>query len=210
MPVPHSIAARRSKPVVSVSIFANARLPTRRGEYEIVSFTDELGKTLDDVAVIRGDVVGKSDVTTRIHSECLTGDVFGSVRCDCRDQLELALDRLLVSDCGVILYMRQEGRGIGIAHKVRAYELQERGLDTVDANHHLGFDDDLRDYSIAAAMIRALRIKSLVLHTNNLLKVEGMRAHGITVTRREPIITPPREENADYLSTKRSKSGHLL
>jgi GTP cyclohydrolase II len=165
---------------------------------------------LDDIALVRGDLEGGCDVDTRLHSECLTGDVFGSLRCDCRDQLELALGRVARLELGVILYMRQEGRGIGIAEKIKSYQLQERGLDTVDANRHLGFDDDLRDYSIAAAMLQRLGVTSVVLHTNNLLKIEGLKSNGVVVTRREPIIAPAREENSRYLSTKRDRSGHLL
>ena len=191
-------------------MFARARLPSRHGDFEIVSFIDEAGRTIDDVAVVRGELGGAAEVATRIHSECLTGDVFGSFRCDCRDQLELAMARIAGSDTGIILYLRQEGRGIGIAQKVRAYQLQQVGLDTVEANLHLGFDDDLRDYSVAAAMLHALGVGSVVLHTNNLRKIEGLRAGGVEVHHREAIIAPSREQNAGYLATKRDKSGHLL
>ena len=191
-------------------MFARARLPSRHGDFEIVSFIDEAGRTIDDVAVVRGELGGAAEVATRIHSECLTGDVFGSFRCDCRDQLELAMARIAGSDTGIILYLRQEGRGIGIAQKVRAYQLQQVGLDTVEANLHLGFDDDLRDYSVAAAMLHALGVSSVVLHTNNLRKIEGLRAGGVEVHHREAIIAPSREQNAGYLATKRDKSGHLL
>ena len=210
MPVPHSLSFRAPKVLRAVKVFAQARLPSRHGDFEIVSFIDEAGRTLDDVAVIRGALHGAAEVPARVHSECLTGDVFGSHRCDCRDQLELALARIAGAETGVILYLRQEGRGIGIAQKVRAYQLQERGLDTVEANLHLGFDDDLRDYSVAAAMLHALGVASIVLHTNNLRKIEGLRAGGVVVERREAIIAASREENAGYLATKRDKSGHLL
>jgi len=191
-------------------VFARAQLPSRHGDFEVVSFIDEAGRTLDDVAIVRGALLGAVEVPTRVHSECLTGDVFGSFRCDCRDQLELALSRIAGAETGVILYLRQEGRGIGIAQKVRAYELQEKGLDTVEANLHLGFDDDLRDYSVAAAMLHALGVTSIALHTNNLRKIEGLRAGGVEVARREAIIAATRQENAGYLATKRDKSGHLL
>ena len=210
MPVPHSLSVRAPKVLRGVAVFARARLPSRHGEFEIVSFLDEAGRTLDDVAIVRGELGGAAEVTTRIHSECLTGDVFGSFRCDCRDQLELAMTRIAASETGIILYLRQEGRGIGIAQKVRAYQLQQVGLDTVEANLHLGFDDDLRDYSVAAAMLHALGVSSVVLHTNNLRKIEGLRAGGVDVHRREAIIAPSREQNAGYLATKRDKSGHLL
>ncbi|MCA9637061.1 MAG: GTP cyclohydrolase II, partial [Myxococcales bacterium] len=189
---------------------ARAALPSRHGEFSIVSFTDERGRTLDDVAIVRGEVRGLEGVATRIHSECLTGDVFGSQRCDCRDQLELALERFAASDVGVILYMRQEGRGIGIANMVRAYELQEQGLDTVEANLHLGFDNDLRDYSGAAAMLRALGVVSVDLHTNNLEKIEGLQRFGVPVIQRVAIQSAPGEHNQRYLETKRDKCGHLL
>ncbi|MCB9703505.1 MAG: GTP cyclohydrolase II [Myxococcales bacterium] len=210
MPIPHSLGAVRPRSVRSVSIFARAALPSRHGEFSIVSFTDERGRTLDDVAIVRGEVRGLEGVATRIHSECLTGDVFGSQRCDCRDQLELALERFAASDVGVILYMRQEGRGIGIANKVRAYELQEQGLDTVEANLHLGFDNDLRDYSGAAAMLRALGVVSVDLHTNNLEKIEGLQRFGVPVIQRVAIQSAPGEHNQRYLETKRDKCGHLL
>lgn len=210
MPVPHFLSARAPKVLRSVQVFARARLPSRHGEFEIVSFIDEGGRTLDDVAIVRGELKGAAQVPTRVHSECLTGDVFGSFRCDCRDQLELALERIAGAETGIILYLRQEGRGIGIAQKVRAYQLQQVGLDTVEANLHMGFDDDLRDYSVAAAMLHALGVASVVLHTNNLRKIEGLRGGGIAVEKREAIIAPSREQNAGYLATKRDKSGHLL
>jgi GTP cyclohydrolase II len=210
MPVPHFLSARAPKVLRSVQVFARARLPSRHGEFEIVSFIDEGGRTLDDVAIVRGELKGAVEVPTRVHSECLTGDVFGSFRCDCRDQLELALERIAGAETGIILYLRQEGRGIGIAQKVRAYQLQQVGLDTVEANLHMGFDDDLRDYSVAAAMLHALGVVSVVLHTNNLRKIEGLRSGGIAVERREAIIAPSREQNAGYLAPKRDKSGHLL
>lgn len=210
MPIPHALTGRPPRVLREVHVFARARLPSRHGDFEIVSFIDEAGRTLDDVAIVRGDVAGAEDVPTRVHSECLTGDVFGSLRCDCRDQLELALGRFKALERGIILYLRQEGRGIGIAQKVRAYELQQDGLDTVEANHHLGFDDDLRDYSAAAAMLRALGVASIELHTNNTRKIEGLRAGGVEVHSRAAIIAPAREENRGYLATKRDKSGHLL
>jgi GTP cyclohydrolase II len=210
MPVPHSLSYRAPRVLRVVKVFARARLPSRHGDFEVVSFIDEGGRTLDDVAIVRGVLDGAVEVPTRVHSECLTGDVFGSFRCDCRDQLELALTRIAGAETGIILYLRQEGRGIGIAQKVRAYQLQEQGLDTVEANLHLGFDDDLRDYSVAAAMLHALGVASIALHTNNLRKIEGLRAGGVEVSRREAIIAASRQENAGYLATKRDKSGHLL
>lgn len=193
-----------------VRVYARAKLPSRHGVLEVVSFTDAEGRRLDDVAVVCGDIAGAAEVPTRVHSECLTGDVFGSLRCDCRDQLELALDRIANDKFGLIIYMRQEGRGIGIAEKVRAYELQDSGYDTLEANLHLGFDGDLRRYDIAAAMILALEVESIVLHTNNPLKVEGLEANGVTIARRAGIVSEPRDENVQYLRTKKAKMGHEL
>jgi GTP cyclohydrolase II len=193
-----------------VRVYARASLPTRHGELEVVSFTDVEGRRLDDVAVVCGNIAGVARVPTRVHSECLTGDVFGSLRCDCRDQLELALGRIAADHFGLIIYMRQEGRGIGIAEKVRAYELQDAGYDTLEANLHLGFDGDMRCYDLAAAMIHALEVESVVLHTNNPLKVEGLRTNGVQIAAREAIVSEPRDENVQYLRTKKAKMGHVL
>ncbi|RAL22304.1 GTP cyclohydrolase II [Lujinxingia litoralis] len=194
---------------VNVEHFATANLPTRYGQFRIVAFkNDRDGK--DHVAVIHGDVRGKQGVLTRIHSECLTGDVFGSLKCDCGPQLNAALEEIAEQEAGIILYMRQEGRGIGLANKIKAYSLQDGGLDTVEANEHLGFDDDLRDYSISARMLELLGVESIVLMTNNPSKVEGLEQAGIVVDERRPIKTVPNPHNYDYLETKRLKSGHLL
>jgi GTP cyclohydrolase II len=192
-----------------IRVHARAQLPTKHGELEIVAFEDRSGVRLDHVAVLCGDVAAQ-DVATRVHSECLTGDVFDSLRCDCRDQLELALRRIAQEQRGLVLYLRQEGRGIGIAAKVAAYALQDDGLDTVDANLHLGFDDDLRTYENAAAMLTALGVQSIVLHTNNPRKVEGLRAHGIEVVKRMPIIAGVRPQTERYLEAKRKRMGHEL
>jgi GTP cyclohydrolase II len=192
-----------------LEVHGRAQLPSRYGDFEVVSFRLADGTPIDDVAVVRGNVRGATGLPTRVHSECLTGDVFGSVRCDCRDQLELALERIANEPQAALLYMRQEGRGIGIADKIRAYRLQDGGMDTVEANLHLGFDDDLRTYELAAAMLHTLGVRSIALHTNNPRKVEGMREHGIEVTGRVPLIATERDENASYLETKRRKSGHL-
>ncbi len=188
---------------------ARARLPTSAGGFQIVSFERD-GQQLDDVALVHGDLACARPVPVRIHSECLTGDVFGSLRCDCGDQLHMALARICEGACGVLLYMRQEGRGIGIANKIRAYALQDQGLDTVEANLHLGFDDDLREYDVAADMLLALGITQVELHTNNPTKVRGLEQAGIVVAKRVPLEAPSRAENAAYLATKQKKSGHLL
>lgn len=189
---------------------SRAALPTRWGDFMIVAFADAAGRRLDDVALVRGDLVADGVVPVRVHSECLTGDAFGSLRCDCGDQLHLAMQRLGNSDRGLLLYMRQEGRGIGIAAKVQAYALQDSGLDTVEANLHLGFDDDMRDYDVAAKILAILGPDSIQLMTNNPNKVKGLRDAGVTISERLPIRMIPNEHNRNYLKIKRVKSGHLL
>jgi GTP cyclohydrolase II len=195
---------------LEVVVSAKAKLPTKHGDFDIYAFETVDGRRLDDVAVVKGDVAGHTEVPVRVHSECLTGDVLGSNRCDCGEQLQEALQRFAQGERGILLYLRQEGRGIGIANKVRAYALQDEGLDTVDANRHLGFDDDLRRYDLAGAMIAALGVASIELHTNNPKKVEGLREAGVDVVRRAGLQIAPRKENRFYLKTKRSRSGHLL
>lgn len=195
--------------MVSVRELARGRLPTSHGDFMIVSFEGPKGP-LDDVALVRGDVGTNAVIPVRLHSECVTGDAFGSRRCDCGEQLDEALGRLADVEHGVLLYMRQEGRGIGIAHKVRAYALQDGGMDTVEANLHLGFDDDLRSYDVAAAMLQALGARRIELHTNNPHKVEGLEGAGITVVKRTALEIAAREENRFYLDTKRTRSGHLI
>lgn len=192
-----------------VEPYAEAELPTRYGNFRIVAYVNNRDDK-DHVAVVRGDVEGREDVRTRIHSECTTGDVFGSLRCDCGEQLDRALEQLGEADAGILLYMRQEGRGIGLADKIKAYSLQDEGLDTVEANRHLGFDDDLRDYTIAARMLELLGPTSIELLTNNPDKVRGLLREDIDVTRRVPLKVLPNPHNVHYLETKRRKSGHLL
>jgi len=192
-----------------VEHFATAKLPTEHGEFKIVAFKNNRdGK--DHIAIVKGDIEGEERVACRIHSECLTGDVFGSLKCDCGPQLEAALAQIEELGQGIILYMRQEGRGIGLANKVRAYSLQDQGMDTVEANKHLGFDDDLRDYDIAAEMLRILDPGSITLMTNNPRKLEGLRQAGIEIDARVPLKITPNPHNLRYLNTKRDKSGHLL
>jgi GTP cyclohydrolase II len=193
-----------------ILVSTRAKLPTKHGEFQICAFETDAGRHLDDVAVVRGEVAGHTEVPVRVHSECLTGDVLGSNRCDCGEQLHEALRRFGQAERGILLYLRQEGRGIGIANKVRAYALQDAGLDTVDANRHLGFDDDLRRYDVAGAMLAALGAASIELHTNNPAKLEGLREAGVDVVRRVPLRVPPRAENHVYLETKRRRFGHLL
>ena len=201
------IARERGQP--SVEIVARAKLPLDdMPPTQIVAF-----RASDDgqehVALVVGAFGGMSPLV-RLHSECLTGDVFGSLKCDCGPQLKEALRIIGANGGGVLLYLRQEGRGIGLANKIRAYSLQDRGLDTVDANQRLGFADDERDYGHAVAMLRALGIDEVRLLTNNPRKVAGLEAAGIKVAERVPHHMPTNPHNADYLATKRKKSGHLL
>lgn len=210
--IPHPSNVRSDAVRVDVAVHARAKLPTAHGEFEIVSFVDATGRRLDDVALVYGGPLGGSDdpVAVRVHSECVTGDVFGSRRCDCGEQLQRALAQIVARGRGVLLYMRQEGRGIGIANKVAAYALQDAGMDTVEANLHLGFDDDLRNYDTAGAMLRVLGVEAALLYTNNPRKVDGLRRAGLEVVRRAPLVMVARAENAAYLRTKQVRSGHLL
>jgi GTP cyclohydrolase II len=191
-----------------VRLAAEADLPSRYGAFRVVAFDAVDGKEYG--AVIKGEVRGHDSVPVRLHSECFTGDLMGSLRCDCRDQLEAALTFIGQVERGAVLYLRQEGRGIGLANKVRAYALQQAGLDTVEANRALGFEDDLRDYEIAAQMLDELGVRSVVLLTNNPRKLDGLERHGVHVAGRHPLRAEPNPHNANYLSVKRDKSGHLL
>jgi GTP cyclohydrolase II len=194
---------------VCVKVVGVAELPTRFGDFKIVAFWNNRDAK-EHVAVIHGNVMGAADVPTRIHSECLTGDALGSLRCDCRDQLEVALRRLGSMDRGCLLYLRQEGRGIGLINKVRAYALQDAGLDTVEANLALGFRDDERDYAIAAHMLTSLTIRSVKLMTNNPRKIRQLEQYGLNVSGRIPHVIPPNPHNRFYLETKASRSGHWI
>lgn len=196
-------------PTVHVEHVATANLPTQFGQFRIAAFNNNVDFK-DHVALIYGDVAGREDVLTRIHSECLTGDVFTSLKCDCGEQLNRAMEEIVSEGCGLLLYMRQEGRGIGLANKVRAYSLQDNGLDTVEANLHLGFDDDLRRYDVAAEMIRLVGPASVQLMTNNPKKYRGLLDAGINVSTRLPIKIMPNQFNVNYLDTKKKKSGHIL
>lgn len=194
---------------VCVRIVAMAELPSRFGDFHIVAFENNRdGK--EHVAITRGDVIGAENVPVRLHSECLTGDVVGSLRCDCRDQLEAALKNIGQMEKGIVLYLRQEGRGIGLINKIRAYSLQDDGLDTVQANLALGFRDDERDYAVAAHMLMSLKIQSVQLMTNNPKKISQLTRYGIDVTGRIPHIMEPNEHNRFYLETKAAKSGHMI
>ena len=185
------------------------RLPTEHGEFDAVAFRELLtGKV--HLALVRGDVAGAEDVLVRVHSECLTGDVFHSMRCDCGEQLDLALRQIAAAPRGVLLYMAQEGRGIGLLGKLKAYELQQNGLDTVEANLQLGFPADARDYGIGSQILAELGLSTIRLLTNNPRKITGIEGFGLKVVEQVAIEVPPNAENLSYLRTKRSKLGHRL
>ncbi|MBW1761749.1 MAG: GTP cyclohydrolase II [Deltaproteobacteria bacterium] len=192
----------------TVERYAAAELPSRFGPFRVVVYREiEGGK--EHLAVIAGDIEGAEDLLIRVHSECLTGEALHSLRCDCRDQLDLALERIQNEGTGAVIYLRQEGRGIGLGNKIRAYAKQDEGLDTVDANLALGFEDDQRGYQVAADMLRDLGVGSVALMTNNPRKVQGLESDGIKVTRREPHEVEVHDHNRDYLKTKQDRLGHL-
>jgi GTP cyclohydrolase II len=188
---------------------AVAELPTRFGDFRVVAFTGD-PQAKEHLALVRGEVRGASRVPVRVHSECLTGDVLGSLRCDCGEQLTASLEGIGKLPLGVLLYMRQEGRGIGLTNKIRAYALQDWGHDTIEANRLLGFGDDQRDYRVAAQMLLALGVRSVDLMTNNPAKIRGLREHGIQVVGRIPVQVPPNRHNSRYLDTKEKRAGHWL
>jgi GTP cyclohydrolase II len=194
---------------ICVKIVAVADLPTRFGNYQIFAFVNNKDQK-EHIALVHGEVCNAEDVHVRMHSECLTGDAIGSLRCDCRDQLIESLRLISSNEKGIVLYLRQEGRGIGLINKMRAYQLQDFGYDTVQANEALGFRDDQRDYAIASQMLKSIEVKSIQLITNNPKKIEGLQKYGTVVNCRIPIIIEPNEYNKEYLRTKMEKSGHLL
>ena len=194
---------------ICVKIAAVADLPSRFGDFHVLAFHNNIDDK-EHAAFVHGDVSGAEDVPVRLHSECLTGDAIGSLRCDCRDQLETSLKTIGEMEKGILLYLRQEGRGIGLTNKIRAYGLQDHGYDTVDANIALGFLDDEREYSIAAHMLDSLKVKSIHLMTNNPKKINALKDYGIRITDRIPLIIPPNPYNSFYLETKAQKSGHML
>ncbi|MFP4686580.1 MAG: bifunctional 3,4-dihydroxy-2-butanone-4-phosphate synthase/GTP cyclohydrolase II, partial [bacterium] len=192
-----------------VEKLTEARLPTRFGDFKAVVFEEKYtGK--QHIALVRGDVSGKENVLVRVHSQCLTGDVFGSIRCDCQAQLQKALQLIAEAGQGVLLYLTQEGRGIGLGNKIKAYHLQDGGLDTVEANEALGFEADLRDYGIGAQILEKLGLSTIKLLTNNPRKIIGLNGYGLEVTEQLSIEIDANEENVDYLTTKKEKLGHQL
>ncbi len=188
---------------------AETVLPTPFGEYKAVGFRNELDNS-EHLALIKGEIDPDREILVRVHSECLTGDVFGSFRCDCGDQLKKALQMIEEEGLGVVIYLRQEGRGIGFANKLKAYALQDKGFDTVEANEELGFQPDLRDYGVGAQILVALGVRKMRLMTNNPKKIIGLEGYGLTIAGRVPIEIPPRPENERYLLTKCEKLGHLM
>ena len=197
------------RPHAQVSVYAEAQLPTARGTFRTVVFR-EADTDVEHVAMVMGEVTGPEPVPTRVHSECLTSEVLGSLKCDCRSQLDRALDLIAARGRGVLLYLRQEGRGIGLGNKIRAYALQAEGHDTYEANRLLGFPDDLRRYDVAAEMLRVLGVRSVDLVTNNPQKIAQLEAAGIPVRRRIALPSPANPHNVGYLQAKRERTGHLI
>jgi 3,4-dihydroxy 2-butanone 4-phosphate synthase/GTP cyclohydrolase II len=190
---------------------STAKLPTSfGGEFKVMAYTNDIDEHCH-LALVKGEITPEDEVLVRVHSECLTGDVFGSLRCDCGSQLRAAMAQIAREGKGVILYMRNhEGRGIGIVNKIKAYALQEEGYDTVEANEALGFEADLRDYGIGAQMLVELGVKKMRLMTNNPTKIVGLQGYGISVTARVPLEISPNECNIDYMHTKCTKMGHIM
>ena len=198
-----------SPPPPRVTRYSEAELPTEYGQFRVLVYREE-GSQNEHVVVLKGDVANRADVLARVHSECFTGEVLHSLKCDCREQLAFALNKIADEGCGIVFYLRQEGRGIGLGNKIKAYALQEQGVDTVDANRMLGFPDDMRRYYAVAAMVKDLGVRSLSLMTNNPAKVQALRSEGVVVTSRVPVQVPLNAHSRSYLETKRARMGHIV
>ncbi|MBU4425257.1 MAG: GTP cyclohydrolase II, partial [Proteobacteria bacterium] len=203
------IIAYRMQTESFVHSAAETILPTPYGEFKAIAFSNDIDD-YEHLALVKGNIDPDREVMVRVHSECLTGDVFGSYRCDCGEQLKKAMEMVQEEGLGVILYLHQEGRGIGLVNKLKAYKLQDEGFDTVEANEQLGFDPDLRDYGVGAQILVALGVRKMKLITNNPRKIIGLEGYNLQVTGRVPIEIEPRPENRKYLLTKCQKLGHLM
>jgi GTP cyclohydrolase II len=193
-----------------VTRYSEADVPTEYGTFRIVVYRDSSDPNVEHCAIVKGDVGGVQDLLIRVHSECFTGEALHSLKCDCREQLDEALRIISEKNVGAVLYLRQEGRGIGLGNKIRAYALQQQGVDTVDANLRLGFEADARKYHVASAMLHDLEVVSVRVLTNNPAKVEALRADGVAVTGRVAMDVIPNQHNRGYLDTKRQRMGHLI
>lgn len=188
---------------------AETSLPTQFGNFRMIGYSNDINNPMPHLALVSDQTDFSRPVIVRIHSECMTGDVFGSLRCDCGEQLEEAM-RIIGQKGGIVVYLRQEGRGIGLINKMKAYNLQDQGMNTAEANVHLGFEIDERDYGVAASILRDLNVESVMLMTNNPEKLGGLKTSGIEVMSRIPLEIKPHEKNMDYLQTKQNLMGHLL
>ena len=203
------LPSHKSPKIPEIKLYAEARLPTTYGEFKVYVFHSDADRK-EHLALTMGDVKGARGILVRVHSECLTGESLLSLRCDCGEQLHRSLEMIAQAGRGILIYLRQEGRGIGLGNKVKAYALQDEGLDTIEANHQLGFDADERDYHIAVSILKFFDVKSLFLITNNPEKIRDLSEHGIEIIQRIPIEIPPNPHSREYLKTKRDKAGHIL